>query len=222
MTSEVKNILIVDDEENLTWSLTRNLQRSFTNFEIISTTSGKEAYEILTQRKIDLLISDIKMPDMDGITLLSFARKHHPSLNVILMTSFRYPEYKKLAEEEKVYFFEKPFDIEDMKSQIQKIFYSTEKYQKAALNLSTLIKKYYEQGFSGWLFLKNGNSSGKLFFKDGIIIDAQANSLTGEMALIHLLSWAGVEQVEENSGEVSEKQTIYYGWKLLEKELIAA
>ncbi len=220
-----KHILIVDDEENLTWSLARSLKRSFVDYEIISTTSGKKAYEILQTKDIDLLISDIKIPDLDGLSLLSYVKKNKPLLKVILMTSFNNSEYRRIADDVQVYFFEKPFDIEDLKNRIQHIFrFKSKKFGKEiqSQNLIHLIKKYYRLKYNGWISLQNGNSFGKIFFENGVITDAIANELKGEMALIHLLSWERVEKAEELPHEKAGQQTIYYGWKLLKKELMAA
>ncbi|OQX88942.1 hypothetical protein B6D60_00595 [candidate division KSB1 bacterium 4484_87] len=225
MIHNSRRILIVDDEENLTWSLARNLRRSFVDFEIFSTTSGKEAYQILKTLELDLLITDIKIPDMDGLSLLSFVRKNKPGLKVILMTSFNNPDYRHLADDVKVHFMEKPFDIEQLKKNIQHILQlptiQTDK-TLSGKSLTELIKKFYRSKFNGWLRVQNGHSVGELYFKKGVIIDAAADKLSGEMALIHLLNWKRVESAEMVPDSKPLKRTIYYGWKLLEKELLAA
>ncbi|NOZ60419.1 MAG: response regulator [Calditrichaeota bacterium] len=220
-----KRILIVDDEEDLTWSLTRNLRRTFENLKIYSTTSGKEAYQILKTKKLDLLISDIKMPDMDGLALLSFVKKNKPDLKVILMTSFENPDYRRIADGVHVHFFEKPFEIENLKKQIQQILRLKNGLSAEALsghNLIDLIKNLYHIKYSGCLRVQNGCSTGEIYFKAGVIIDAIANRLSGEMALIHLLSWEQVEKAEKLINLKPKQQTVYYGWKMLQKELLAA
>jgi CheY-like chemotaxis protein len=61
-------ILIVDDELSVLNSLERVLRKD--NYEILKTTNGAKAMEILRQSHVDLVISDLKMPEMSGIALL--------------------------------------------------------------------------------------------------------------------------------------------------------
>ena len=77
-------ILIVDDEAAQMKALCNTLQDQ--GYETAGFTSGKEAIEVLKERPFELLLTDLMMPEMDGITLLQAAREINPDLIGILMT----------------------------------------------------------------------------------------------------------------------------------------
>lgn len=79
-------VLLVDDEESILNSLRRLLRSQ--PYEILLADSGARALEILKERPIDLVMTDARMPNMDGATLLSQIRKLYPSTLRILLTGY--------------------------------------------------------------------------------------------------------------------------------------
>lgn len=79
-------VLIVDDEENILASLKRILRRL--KCEALTATSGLEGLEILKSHKVDLVISDMRMPQMDGATFLAEVAKHYPKTKRMVLTGF--------------------------------------------------------------------------------------------------------------------------------------
>ncbi|MGH7330263.1 MAG: response regulator, partial [Polyangiaceae bacterium] len=77
-------VLIVDDDGILRRALARFLARD--GHEPVQAASGKEALDILGARRIDVMLSDIHMPDMNGVDLLKTVRAAHPEIPVVLMT----------------------------------------------------------------------------------------------------------------------------------------
>ncbi|MDX6383595.1 MAG: two-component system, NtrC family, response regulator PilR, partial [Blastocatellia bacterium] len=80
------NILIVDDELGMRQFLTHLFQRD--GHTIRTAENGRQAMELLRQQPADVVISDVKMPDMGGIELLHAARELQPTIEVIMMTAF--------------------------------------------------------------------------------------------------------------------------------------
>ncbi|HOP03006.1 MAG TPA: response regulator [Tenuifilaceae bacterium] len=89
MTSEKKNILYVDDEK-LNLELFRINFRN--DYNIFLANSAKEGLEILGSEHINVIISDLKMPDMNGIELIETIKKESPEKICILLTAFMEPE----------------------------------------------------------------------------------------------------------------------------------
>jgi len=81
-----KRILLVDDEQAILKALWRLLKRR--GYEIHMAESGAEALETLKEKPIDLIISDMRMPNMNGAEFLSIARKRHPEVIRILLTGY--------------------------------------------------------------------------------------------------------------------------------------
>lgn len=80
------SILVVDDE-----LLIRDLLYDFftgQGWDISVAESGERALEILRSRKFDLVLTDIKMPEMDGLALTGHVKESHPEIPVVLMTGF--------------------------------------------------------------------------------------------------------------------------------------
>ena len=87
-----KRILIVDDESTLVFFLKQGLQESDILCEVEDAASGEEALTKLTYNRYDILVTDLKMPGINGFTLLEVARSLHPHIRIILMTAFGSPE----------------------------------------------------------------------------------------------------------------------------------
>jgi len=109
------NVLVVDDN-NLTLMLIEVMLRRL-NQQIIYAYNGQEALEILREQDIDLLISDINMPVMDGLTLLENVRadQEYQDLPVILMTAHSKENYPLIASQKGATdFLYQPFSSRDL------------------------------------------------------------------------------------------------------------
>jgi two-component system NtrC family response regulator len=107
----METILIVDDEKNYLLVLQAVLDEE--GFEILTAQSGKEALEILKRSDIDLVLTDMKMPVMDGIELLEHIKARDPDLPVIMMTAHGTVDKAVEAMQKGAYnYLLKPFDNE--------------------------------------------------------------------------------------------------------------
>ena len=82
-------VLLVDDEESILNSLRRLLRGQ--PYNVLLATSGAQALEILAQQPIDLVMSDARMPNMDGATLLAYVHLHYPHTIRIMLTGYADP-----------------------------------------------------------------------------------------------------------------------------------
>ncbi len=108
------NLLLVDDEQSYRQLLSLVFEES--GHKINTAKNGREALEIVQTEAVDVIISDVRMPDMDGISLLRESRKENPDLGVILMTAFATVDTARdafiLGADD---FIQKPFDVEELK-----------------------------------------------------------------------------------------------------------
>ncbi len=127
-----KCILIVDDEQDMLQLLKRSLEPDL-NCRIQTAQSGKEALQILARETFDLVVADIKMPEMDGFELLELIKKDYPDMTVVMMTAFGGVETAVEAMRVGAYdFITKPFDHETILVRLEK-----------ALERSSLIQENY-------------------------------------------------------------------------------
>ena len=116
MADYKKKILIVDDEEDLTWSISKRLTRNGDTWEIICADSGNKALEILARNRFDLMVTDLRMPGVSGLQLLNEVKLKYPHTPVIVMTAFGTLEVKEVLERwGGVGYIEKPFEFEDLR-----------------------------------------------------------------------------------------------------------
>src|SRR5258708_13072258 len=106
----VWRILVVDDEENLNWSLVNSLRKD--NYVVDGALTGVDALRNMTNQIYDIVISDVKMPGMDGFELLQWLRGHRPQTRVLMMTPFGSPTERAGAiRGEVIAYIEKPSDL---------------------------------------------------------------------------------------------------------------
>ena len=113
------NILIVDDEQSYRQLLSLVFQEE--GHELRTAMNGRQALDEVQREPADVIVSDVKMPDMDGIELLRAVRETLPDIGVILMTAFASVdtarEAFKLGADD---FIQKPFDVEELKLIVRK------------------------------------------------------------------------------------------------------
>jgi len=86
----MKTICIVDDEEDLVENLKLQLEQIKPEWKIIGFSNGMDALKEIIAGNVDLVITDIAMPDMDGYELFWRIKDHNPKMPVIMMTGFGY------------------------------------------------------------------------------------------------------------------------------------
>jgi CheY-like chemotaxis protein/predicted regulator of Ras-like GTPase activity (Roadblock/LC7/MglB family) len=109
-----QRILIVDDETKVAFFLRESLEALGHNFEVLSVSSPEEALRQFDRKKIDLLVTDQRMPGMNGLDLVKQIQEHHPETQFILITAYGSDNVLNQAQRLGAYrYFTKPFHIED-------------------------------------------------------------------------------------------------------------
>jgi len=114
-------ILVVEDEDPVRLFACRALTNK--GYKVLEAASGESALEILKAEKeeIDLLISDVIMPTMDGPTLVKEARKDLPNLPVIFVSGYAVDVFRKNLEAEEFRFLPKPFSLTALAEEVKSI-----------------------------------------------------------------------------------------------------
>ncbi len=115
-----KNILIVDDSRDLTHVIADFL--SMNGYQVHTAHNGHDALECMGKQHIDIVVSDIHMPGMDGFTLMTEIKSRYPDIPVILITGFSVGDAQKIAFEKGANaFVAKPFRLKDLKQVIESV-----------------------------------------------------------------------------------------------------
>ena len=116
----MKKILIVDDEMGILEEVRDYLIEE--GFEVLATDTGKEGIIYLSNFKPDLMLLDMKLPDMSGIEVLKACRQVSTPTKVIVATG--YVDQKLIDEAEKLgrdAFMQKPFNLEHLRAEIDRL-----------------------------------------------------------------------------------------------------
>ena len=115
--NEPVKILVVDDEE-IMLKLACDALRS-QGHQVIGSSGALEALDKLKNEKFDFILTDIKMPEMDGMELIQSAHKMDPSMGAIFMTGYASLDTAKRAIQEGAYdYILKPFDLQEIRSAV--------------------------------------------------------------------------------------------------------
>jgi CheY-like chemotaxis protein len=119
---EGKTILVVDDDKLILCLLCDTLRKRMRGCTILAVENGKEAVDILDAHQVSLVLTDLKMPEMDGYQLLAYIKENYPFVPVFVMTAENSPEVvTRLLSLGAMCCIEKPFDFQDLLKEISSV-----------------------------------------------------------------------------------------------------
>jgi len=188
-------VLIVEDSAKLLLPIKMGLQNYSDQYEVLTASDGQEALNILQQGGISVLVTDLYMPKMDGLELLSYMSRSYPRVPCIVMTAFNSLEIKEALDALKVFhFLEKPFDLKDLAGAINDALTN--------LNEGTAMNGLSVAGFLQLIQMERktclievisaNHDSGRFYFIDGQLFEAETKGLSGDQAAIALIGWENV------------------------------
>ena len=113
-------ILLAEDDTSMREYLQRALQR--VGYEVSAVGCGTEAMPLLESDRFDLLLTDIVMPEMDGIELAQKASAIDPDIRVMFITGFAAVTLKASREAPRAKMLSKPFHLKDLVLEVERIF----------------------------------------------------------------------------------------------------
>ena len=184
-------VLIVDDEEDLTWSITKSLTRENRTLEVTSVNSGCEALEILQNERVDLLVTDLRMPGISGFALIKYIQEKKLNTKIIIMTAYRCEEIlNQVLPNDRYSLIEKPFEMSSLKQKIYKILEPVPLEVKNDASRKILQLLDSTTTIDDLLVtLVSGSKKGHLFISKGQIYQAELGYLKGKNALDEMLNW---------------------------------
>ncbi len=137
-------IMVVDDEEEVRQSIIRQIDWSRAGFEVIGDAeNGKEALEKIDQIEPDVVLTDIRMPYMDGLSLAEAIRQRHPSIKIVIFSGFDEFEYaKKAIKLNVIEYILKPVNVEELTAILKRIKGSLDEEIEQKRNVSLLRESY--------------------------------------------------------------------------------
>ena len=113
-------ILVAEDEEAMRAYLARALENA--GYDVVAVDRGTAALPLLEAQHFDLLLSDIVMPEMDGIELAQRCAEISPATKVMFITGFAAVTLKANREAPQAKVLSKPFHLKDLVMEVQRVF----------------------------------------------------------------------------------------------------
>ena len=198
--SERPKILLLDDEEDLLDLYREVLMQLPSQPDVRTASSGARAIALLEAEAFTMIISDLNMPRMDGLQVLSIVRRRFPQLRFVVMTSVLDEQYRSRAYAMGVdLFWEKPGTAQEIKlfQECIESLLGTEPQNSGGFrgvqskSLVDLIQLECLSQSSSVLKITNGGVEGRIWVNSGEITDSSVGEMSGESAFKEIFSWKG-------------------------------
>jgi CheY-like chemotaxis protein len=182
--------LIVDDDKTFRLGLAEGLTELEQGYHILVAGNGSEAVDVLNAMKIDLVITDLKMPVMDGFELVTYIRKNFPELPSIVITAFGTPEIETGVKQlGAIQYAEKPIDFDALIQKISDILSSKSHGFVRGISLPSFLHLIELENKTCTLTIQAKDKKGFLYFMGGVLINAETGDLSGKEAAMTILAW---------------------------------
>ncbi len=187
-----KQVLIVDNNTDLLMSIKEGLGRFRSQFSVLLAGDGKKALDILKKESISVVVSDVKMPKMNGLELLLNITNEYPDIPVIIMTAYGREELEWMARRSgAVAFIGKPFSMRDLSTKLLSLLKQESDggvINSIAVGVFMQLAEMEEMTCTIRVRSDINSTTGVVFFKEGQLMDARYGSKVGEDAIFMIMA----------------------------------
>ncbi len=182
-------VLIVEDNAALIKYISIRLLEYKDEFEIITASNGQEAINVLKKTAISLVVTDLKMPKMDGLALLAFMNRNYPQVPCIVLTAHGTPAIKRRIRKDILKYIEKPIKADALGQTIRKALDIEEQEDFIrVISVANYLQLIEIEQKTCLIEVKSGdNPKGLFYFKKGVLYDAAIGRLRGVDAALKLI-----------------------------------
>ena len=187
----MKKVLIAEDSKTLTTALKQGLKPYKDEFETIFVENGLEAMTALGEEFIDLVVTDIQMPMVDGLVLLAFMIENCPKTAVIIMSAYGDDSLKEEVQDSILCFLDKPVEPDKLVRLIRDTLKDPSgKRRVTNISMVDLLQMIMMGKKTCVLQLKSGSGAqGIFYFNAGEPFHFVCGGLKGEAAFREILDW---------------------------------
>lgn len=201
-----KKILIVDDDPEIL-SLLSNTLKSHPDIDVLTADTGLVALKLLGLIKIDMVIVDKEMDEMDGLEVLETITRDYNSISVIIMTWNKDDsDLQKIHSRDGYRCFEKPFHPDDFLETVVEELYSGPKGVIDGISIPAFLQMIEMEEKTCTLVIKSAQDTGIMYFLKGSILDAETGHLNGQDAAFRIINWVKAAIEIENTCRKREKK----------------
>lgn len=184
-----KRILVVDDDPVTLRMFSKALSKYY-EFEVLTAANGKEAINLLDKDLIDIVVTDLYMPVINGLQLLRYINEKHQGIRAIVLTGRGTSELEsKIKSIGDFQYYEKPMDIHVLVEVILRELRSLPSGQIQGISLSSFLQIIDLEEKMCTLTIRSNGKVGYMYFRHGDLIAAEAGGIKGEDAARHIINW---------------------------------
>ena len=205
-----KTILIADDDQELLLVLKEGMEKYKQEFNVLLAGDGQAAIQKLENTSVSLVVADLKMPGMDGFSLLARISEYYPDIPVIIITAYGSNQIREMVHQNGAAgYLEKPFMIDDLVQEMRNVLQKEAEggtLHGISLPMFLQLIDMEQKTCTLRVHEKSRNLEGVLFFRDGELLEARTGSQHGEEAVYTILSWDDVLISIQNTCSMKEKK----------------
>jgi CheY-like chemotaxis protein len=213
-------ILLVDDDQDFLNLYQEMLSKHLSSLpEVRTASNGSRALSLLDSETFNMLIVDLQMPKMDGLQVLSIARRKHPILRLVVLTGIQDEQFRTRAYAMGVdQYWIKPETDHEMGLFLESVESLLSREATGGFrgvqskSLVDIIQLECMSQSTSTLRINNGIVEGKIWVQNGEVVDAVTGDLTAEPAFQRILSWK-TGSFEIMSGDATRPRAIFTSYQ---------
>lgn len=184
-------ILVVDDDNSQVRALTRVITAHGEHLQVVTAVDGVEAVEVLRAMAVDLVLTDLQMPRMDGYELFAWLMSNQPHVLFFAMTAYLDGECaERLQELGNVEYFSKPIDTTRLLGRLTSVLSESVRGHVRNISLAAFLQLIEMERKTCTLTVQSEMQTGYLYVHEGMLIDARSADREGEAAALEIICWS--------------------------------
>ncbi len=183
-------VLIVENDPAQSRLLKKALSRRRPEYSIVCSSNGREAIAILERDDVDIVLTDLQMPDGDGFELLAWLVNNKPAVPAFTMTAYGNPETQaRVASLNSIECFTKPIDIAGVLRRFSDTMAQNIRGHVKNVGLPSFLQLLAMEQKTCTLTIRHDDKTGTLFMRKGELFDARLDGRAGEEAASAIIAW---------------------------------
>lgn len=189
-----KKVLLVDSDDEYRASMTTELQQQLSGIDIKQAANGQEALYVMERFTVDLLVTELNMPVMDGFELLNFLRQQNLRVPVMVITDSPLADIQDILRSLGYYMFhQKSAEKSSLIDRIKDALLSEVEGSLHGVSVAGFLQLLESERKNCILSVMHNGRRGQIHVVDGAVIDAQTEKMRGEDAAKEIVCWGNVQ-----------------------------
>lgn len=186
----MQRVLIAEDDGILLRRLEKAFEAQRGHIDVVGAANGQEAIDALARQPVSLLITDIQMPEVDGLELLAHVSAHYPVVRCFVMTAYDSEALQRELPKDLLRFFRKPLDPDQVvAAAVAALGRDVPRGVVKGISVGSFLFMISLEKKTCLLEVRGGkNERGLLYFENGAPFDAAFQGLKGEAAAIQIIN----------------------------------